>query len=91
QQKQTITLQLSTLATKLNEQNKQLEHAEHALSTEQKNLNKLTQQQEQFNIEQCDNQLKNIDYLKEQRARYKQFNQELKHTVQQQSITAEKL
>lgn len=91
QQKQATTLQLSTLATKLNEQNNQLEHAEQVLSTEKQNLNKLTQQQEQFSIEQCDNQLKNIDYLKEQRARYKQFNQELKHTAQQQSNVAEKL
>lgn len=91
QQAQAHAEQQTILTAKLSEQNKQLEQAEQTLTTQQQSLNKLNQQHAQFNIEQCDSKLKNIDYLKDQRTRYKQFNQELKHTVQQQRDVAEKL
>lgn len=91
QQSKTLAEQHIALSATLSEQNKQLEQAEKTLSAQQQNLNKLNQQHAQFNIEQCDNKLKDIDYLKDQRSRYKQFNQELKHRTQQQNDVAEKL
>lgn len=98
QQLKTTSEQSQKLATEqakqtehLAAQNKQLTLNENELTSEQKKLNLLNEQQGQFNIEHCDAQLKGIDYLKEQRARYKQFNQELKQSIQQQSAIATKL
>jgi exonuclease SbcC len=75
----------------LTAQNKKVELQEQIFAREQKGLNQLNEQQGQFNIEQCDAKLKNIDYLKDQRDRYKQFNQELKQSTQLQSNVAAKL
>ncbi|MDP2485515.1 AAA family ATPase [Pseudoalteromonas marina] len=89
------TKQLLTEQTKqaelLTAQNKKVEQQEQQLSHDQKNLNELNEHQLQFNIEQCDSELKNIDYLKEQRIRYAQFTQELKQSTQAQNNIAAKL
>lgn len=71
--------------------NEKVTFNEQALIHEQQKLNQLNTQQNEFNIEHYDAQLKAIDYLKEQRERYKQFNLELKQSTQQQSSTTAKL
>ncbi|WP_257326717.1 AAA family ATPase [Pseudoalteromonas rhizosphaerae] len=98
QQFATTTEQSTQLAAELIRQNEQLETqtkkltlSEQTLLSEQQKLDQLNKQHGQFNIEQCDAKLKSIDYLKEQRERYKQFNQELKQSTQQQSVIASKL
>lgn len=78
-------------ATQLADQTKKVELQEQQLVHEQKDLNQLSEQLRQFNIEQCDSKLKNIEYLNDQRLRYQQFNQEIKHSSQQQAAVAAKL
>jgi exonuclease SbcC len=78
-------------ATQLADQTKKVELQEQQLAHEQKDLNQLSEQLRQFNIEQCDSKLKNIEYLNDQRLRYQQFNQEIKHSSQQQAAVAAKL
>lgn len=78
-------------AARLAEQTKKVAMHEQQLAQQQKDLNQLNEQQRQFNIEQCDNKLKNIEYLKDQRLRYQQFNQEIKNSTQQQAAVAAKL
>jgi len=90
QNKQLLTEQTKQ-AELLTAQNKKVEQQEQQLSHDQKNLNELNEHQRQFNIEQCDSELKNIDYLKEQRIRYAQFTQELKQSTQAQNNIAAKL
>ncbi|MGO2181449.1 MAG: SbcC/MukB-like Walker B domain-containing protein [Pseudoalteromonas nigrifaciens] len=90
-QNQKLVAEQAKQATLLTAQNTKVESQEQLLASEQKNLNQLNEQQRQFNIEQCDAKLKNIDYLKDQRERYKQFNHELKYSTQQQTRVAEKL
>jgi DNA repair protein SbcC/Rad50 len=90
-QRQQLEAEHSQQAIQLDAQNKTLAAQEQQLATEQKNLDQLTEQQRQFNIEQCDSELKNIEYLKDQRERYKQFTQELKHSSAAQSNIATKL
>lgn len=75
----------------LKSQNTKVELQTQRLASEQNNLNQLNEQQRQFNIEQCDAKLKSIDYLKEQRERYQQFNIELKNSTQQQASVTAKL
>ncbi|MDQ9090186.1 AAA family ATPase [Pseudoalteromonas haloplanktis] len=91
EQLNTTAAQSKQLNTELSKHDEQLAAqsslvaaSEQAVANEQTTLNQLNLQQSQFNIEQCDAQLKNIDYLKEQRERYKQFSQELKQRVQRQ-------
>ncbi|MCQ8878244.1 exonuclease SbcD [Pseudoalteromonas shioyasakiensis] len=87
--------QLDREHLKLNEvlatQNALTEQSEKALLSEQAALKQLNEQQGKFNIEQCDTQLKSIEYLQEQRTRYQQFNQELKHSYEQQNLVTTKL
>jgi exonuclease SbcC len=78
-------------ATQLADQTKKVELQEQQLAYQQKDLNQLSEQLRQFNIEQCDSKLKNIEYLNDQRLRYQQFNQEIKHSSQQQATVAAKL
>ncbi|KAF7772518.1 exonuclease SbcC [Pseudoalteromonas marina] len=78
-------------ATQLADQTKKVELQEQQLAHEQKDLKQLSEQLRQFNIEQCDSKLKNIEYLNDQRLRYQQFNQEIKHSSQQQAAVAAKL
>ena len=78
-------------ATQLADQTKKVELQEQQLAHQQKDLNQLSEQLRQFNIEQCDSKLKNIEYLNDQRLRYQQFNQEIKHSSQQQAAVAAKL
>ncbi|MFP3424224.1 AAA family ATPase [Pseudoalteromonas sp. SIMBA_162] len=78
-------------ATQLADQTKKVELQEQKLAHQQKDLNQLSEQLRQFNIEQCDSKLKNIEYLNDQRLRYQQFNQEIKHSSQQQAAVAAKL
>ncbi|AUL75286.1 exonuclease SbcD [Pseudoalteromonas sp. 13-15] len=78
-------------ATQLADQTKKVELQEQQLAHEQKDLKQLSEQLRQFNIEQCDSKLKNIEYLNDQRLRYQQFNQEIKHSSQQQATVAAKL
>ena len=78
-------------ATQLADQTKKVEQQEQQLAYQQKDLNQLSEQLRQFNIEQCDSKLKNIEYLNDQRLRYQQFNQEIKHSSQQQATVAAKL
>lgn len=78
-------------ATQLADQTKKVELQEQKLAHQQKDLNQLSEQLHQFNIEQCDSKLKNIEYLNDQRLRYQQFNQEIKHSTQQQAAVAAKL
>ncbi|HEA16141.1 MAG TPA: exonuclease SbcD [Pseudoalteromonas prydzensis] len=84
-QSKQLAVELSKHNEQLAAQNNQVAVSEQAVLNQQTALNQLNQQQSQFNIEQGDAQLKNIDYLKEQRERYKQFSQELKLSTQQQS------
>jgi len=72
-------------------QNKKTEQSEHALLKQQKDLQQVNERQTKFNREQCDVELKNIEYLKEQRTRYKQFNLELKQADEQQKHVCAKL
>jgi len=58
---------------------------------EQSTLQALNTQLNEFNAEHCDAQLKSIDYLKEQRERYGQFNAELKQSTQRQQVLNQKL
>lgn len=90
-QNQQLLTEQTKQAELLTAQNKKVEQQEQQLSHDQKNLNELNEHQRQFNIEQCDSELKNIDYLKEQRIRYAQFTQELKQTTQAQNNIAAKL
>ncbi|MBQ4798687.1 AAA family ATPase [Pseudoalteromonas sp. MMG006] len=90
-QNQQLLAEQTKQAELLTAQNKKVEQQEQQLSHDQKNLNELNEQQRQFNIEQCDSELKNIDYLKEQRIRYTQFTQELKQSTQAQNNIAAKL
>lgn len=90
-QNQQLLAEQTKQAELLKAQNKKVEQQEQQLSHDQKNLNELNAQQRQFNIEQCDSELKNVDYLKEQRVRYTQFTQELKQSTQAQSNIAAKL
>lgn len=78
-------------STQLVDQTKKVELQEQQLAYQQKDLNQLSEQLRQFNIEQCDSKLKNIEYLNDQRLRYQQFNQEIKHSSQQQAAVAAKL
>lgn len=78
-------------ATQLADQTKKVELQGQQLAYQQKDLNQLSEQLRQFNIEQCDSKLKNIEYLNDQRLRYQQFNQEIKHSSQQQAAVAAKL
>jgi len=75
----------------LDTQNKKVASAEQALISEKANLSQIDKQQRQFKIEQCDEKLKSIDYLKQQRERYKQLNQELSQSTQQQAKISTKL
>ena len=86
-----VKAELSKHHEQLTAQTNQVTASEQAITHQQTALKQLNQQQSQFNIEQCDAQLKSIDYLKEQRERYKQLSQELKHSTQQQSDLASKL
>ena len=90
-QNQQLLEEQSKQAALLAEQTKKVELQEQQLAHQQKALNQLSEQQRQFNIEQCDSKLKNIEYLKDQRLRYQQFNQEIKHSTQQQAAVAAKL
>ena len=90
-QNQALLTEQSKQADLLTTQNKKVEQQELQISHDQKNLNELNEQQRQLNIEQCDSELKNIDYLKEQRIRYAQFTQELKQSTQAQNNIAAKL
>lgn len=90
-QSKQLSAEQSNHHEQLTAQNNQVAASEQALVLEQTALQQLNQQQNQFNIEQCDAQLKSIDYLKEQRERYKQFSQELKHSAQQQGELTNKL
>lgn len=78
-------------ATQLADQTKKVELQEQQLAHQQKDLNQLSEQLRQFNIEQCDSKLKNIEHLNDQRLRYQQFNQEIRHSSQQQATVAAKL
>ncbi|MGO2476848.1 MAG: AAA family ATPase [Pseudoalteromonas sp.] len=91
EQSQNLAHELEKQTVQLTAKNKDLALCEQTLASEQESLNLLNQQQDQFNIEQCDTKLKSIDYLKEQRERYKLFNVELKQSTQQQSAVAIKM
>lgn len=90
-QNQQLLTEQTKQAELLTAQNKKVEQQDQQLSHDQKNLNELNEHQRQFNIEQYDSELKNIDYLKEQRIRYAQFTQELKQSTQAQNNIAAKL
>jgi exonuclease SbcC len=91
EQKQKLIVEETSFSTQLIAQNKTVDSQEQQLTLAQQNLNQLNQQQRQLNIEQCDAKIKTIEYLKEQRARYTQFNQELKHSTEQKNKVAAQL
>lgn len=90
-QNQQLLTEQTKHTTQLADQTKKVEQQEQQLAHQQKDLNQLSEQLRQFNIEQCDSKLKNIEYLNDQRLRYQQFNQEIKHSSQQQATVAAKL
>ncbi|WP_394189488.1 AAA family ATPase [Pseudoalteromonas atlantica] len=98
QQMHTSTAQQKKIAAELANYTEQLEvqtakvaQSQKLLQNEHTALTQLNAQQDQFNMADCDAQIKNIDYLKEQREHYKQFNIEIKHSAQQQTHIALKL
>ncbi|MFY8325171.1 AAA family ATPase [Pseudoalteromonas sp. ZZD1] len=72
-------------------QSKKTEQSEHALLKQQKDLQQVNEQQSKFNREKYDVEVKNIEYLKEQRTRYKQFHLEQKQADEQQKHVFAKL
>jgi len=90
-QSQTLNSELAGQNDLLNAQNNKVQQCEVALSGEQSTLQALNTQLNEFNAEHCDAQLKSIDYLKEQRERYGQFNAELKQSTQRQQVLNQQL
>ncbi|MBB1454042.1 AAA family ATPase [Pseudoalteromonas sp. SG43-5] len=90
-QSQTLNTELAGQSERLNTQNNKVQQCEALLTSEQSALQVLNTQLNEFNAEHCDAQLKSIDYLKEQRERYKQFNAELKQSTQRQQVLNQQL
>ncbi|MBH0058837.1 AAA family ATPase [Pseudoalteromonas sp. SWXJZ94C] len=90
-QSQALNSELTNQVELLNTQNNKVQQCEAQLNSEQSTLQALNTQLNEFNAEHCDAQLKSIDYLKEQRERYGQFNAELKQSTQRQQVLNQQL
>ncbi|MDN3379522.1 MULTISPECIES: AAA family ATPase [unclassified Pseudoalteromonas] len=91
EQQKKIAAELANYTEQLAVQTAKVADSQQLLQNEHSTLTQLNTQQDQLNEAHCDAQIKNIDYLREQRGHYKQFNIEIKHSAQQQSDTAIKL
>ena len=90
-QQKKIAAELANCTEQLAVHGAKVADSQQLLQNEHSKLTQLNTQQDQFDVAHCDAKIKDIDYLKEQREHYKQFNIEIKRSAQQQSNTAIKL
>ncbi|MBQ4833662.1 AAA family ATPase [Pseudoalteromonas sp. MMG010] len=83
-QSKKVDAELNEYTAQLTQQADKVKQHEQSLSNDKNTLNNISNTLKTVNLAHCDSLLKGIDYLKEQRERYKQLSMELKHSVQQQ-------